>query len=146
MSKPQFWINVEADQPVTWCGHALINFSAPAIAVMLISIFHNLGDILLWYCCFVTILAGYYIFVREQKDEVMHRHELKDWEIPTGRYKITPRLDKIGDAIGPAIAFFTAWMSYGIARVSWKVIGAVLGVSIVLLAIPAIKAIRRGGG
>ena len=64
----------------------------------------------LTFAVYATLVAAYYIGAREQMDELKHR--LKgDYDQPGDR-NVTPRVDKVGDSLGPAAVAATAWVGW----------------------------------
>ena len=100
---------LEANAPWTWVGHS---FSASQLLPLLaVAVFQQIYDlsatqVLAVYAGAVAGMAAYYIGVREQLDDLKHRNR-GDYDTEQG--ELTPRVDKIGDSLGPFVAVVTVW-------------------------------------
>ena len=88
----------------TWIEHALIaafgSFVGGAVNASL-----GFAVVTAWF------LAGYFVLVREVRDEARHRED-GDWDTPSPQ-GVTPRIDQWGDLLGPvavAVTYTLAWV------------------------------------
>jgi len=88
----------------TWAEHAAIATLGP-FAVGLVN--HSLG--LVAFAAWA--LLAYFVGIREYLDRKMHLAR-GDWDTPSARDGVTPRVDRWGDLVGPvtaAVAYTLAW-------------------------------------
>ena len=111
MSKQtSFWSKLTASDPFTWTAHAWITAHGPLPLVAgakwaAIHWFTPFGSFaaLALYAALIVCLCAFYV-AREQADEEKHR-ALGDYD--TGGARLTKRVDKVGDSLGPIVAAIT---------------------------------------
>lgn len=89
-------------QTTTWITHAIATAFVPFVLGI---VFQSL----LLSTLVATILAGYFVFVREPADEAKHR-AIGNYDVPDAQ-GITPRIDQWGDVLGPISVAVTYWLA-----------------------------------
>ena len=91
----------------TWVEHAAIATLGPFVVGV---VNHSLG-----LAAFAaTALLVYFIVIREHLDKKLH--DVKgDWNTPSERDGVTPRVDRWGDLVGPATAAVTYTLAWVLA-------------------------------
>ena len=88
----------------TWIGHGLVEWGLSIVGT-LIGLFWAVPLFGGWLGA--TAGAGYFLFVREPMDKLLHLL-IKDYDTPQYKQGVTPRVDKVGDTISPA----SFWVGY----------------------------------
>ena len=98
------------DQRYTWVAHGLIAAVVPLIVVL------AFGMPSWYYVVFVGLFVGFYQW-REEADWALHAAK-GDLDLALPPHYITPRIDKVGDLVGPYFVFIGALIAHVLAFVS----------------------------
>lgn len=94
--------NFEHVQTTTWITHSVGVWLVPLLIALFIP-----GNKLLWATGIATVMGWYFTFHREPMDKL--KHQLAgDYDTPDEQF-ITPRVDRVGDTLGPAAVTLTYW-------------------------------------
>lgn len=94
-------------QTNTWVGHAVATLMGPLIISLILHHYFPMVNIMWVFVVLTGMFASYFVLHRERMDRL--KHKLKgDYKTPDEIENITPKVDRVGDSLGPISVFVSS--------------------------------------